>query len=145
MFLTRVTIAAVVSLVCLCAAAWGQTPMPVENPDKFSEEIMRMIYENAVAAVGKAVAETVGQPSLATNIEGSLRVLGDKRFDFTSKVIDNEYGNALRQIVYYAYVENVGFVYFRFNFKRTSRGWIMANFNFKSETNELFPKDFVDR
>jgi hypothetical protein len=26
----------------------------------------------------------------------------------------------------------------------TSTGWILANFNFKSETNELFPKDFVE-
>ena len=33
----------------------------------------------------------------------------------------------------------------RFNFKMSKDGWILANFNFKSETNELFPKDFVDR
>jgi hypothetical protein len=26
----------------------------------------------------------------------------------------------------------------------TSTGWILANFNFKTETNELFPKDFID-
>jgi hypothetical protein len=40
-------------------------------------------------------------------------------------------------------VEDIGFVYFRFNFKMTGTGWVLANFNFKSETEELFPKDFV--
>jgi hypothetical protein len=27
----------------------------------------------------------------------------------------------------------------------TSTGWILANFSFKDETNELFPKDFTER
>jgi hypothetical protein len=26
----------------------------------------------------------------------------------------------------------------------SSNGWILANFIFKTETNELFPKDFVE-
>jgi hypothetical protein len=30
----------------------------------------------------------------------------------------------------------------RFNFEMTGRGCVLANFNFKRETNELFPTDF---
>jgi len=41
-----------------------------------------------------------------------------------------------------SHVENLGFVYFRFNFKMTSKDWVLANFNFKSESAELLPKDF---
>jgi hypothetical protein len=72
-----------------------------------------------------------------------MKILDNKRIDFSKKVIDKEIGGALRQIMYYVYVEDVGFLYFRLNFKMTSTGWILANFTFKSETNELFPKDFT--
>jgi hypothetical protein len=75
-------------------------------------------------------------------VQGALRVFDGKNFDFSKKVIDNEVGGALRQIIHYSYVEQVGFIYFRFNFKMTSKGWVLANFNFKSETNELLRKDF---
>jgi hypothetical protein len=137
-------IAAILGFVCLCATAWGDAK-PVEDPDKFSEEVMRMISANSFAEAGKMLAEATGQPIQTESVAKALQVLDGKRFDFSSKVFDNKFGNALRQIVYYAYVENIGFLYFRFNFKQTSRGWVVANFNFKSETIELFPKDFVDR
>ena len=74
-----------------------------------------------------------------------LKILEDKNFDFTKKVIDKDYSNALRQIVFYSYIKNLGFAYFRFNFKMTSTGWVLANFTFKDETNELFPRDFMER
>ena len=51
-----------------------------------------------------------------------LKILEDKNFDFTKKVVDKDYNNALRQIVFYSYIKNLGFVYFRFNFKMTSTG-----------------------
>ena len=87
---------------------------------------------------------TIGKPEAAETIENGLKLLDGKKFDISKKVIDRDINGALHQIVYYAYVENVGFLYFRLNFKITSTGWILANFNFKSETNELFPKDFVE-
>ena len=74
-----------------------------------------------------------------------LKILEDKNFDFTKKVIDKDYNNALRQIVFYSHIKNLGFMYFRFNFKMTSTGWVLANFTLKDETNELFPRDFMER
>ena len=74
-----------------------------------------------------------------------LQTFEGKKFDFTKKAIDKDYNGALRQIVYYSYVEGLGFIYFRFNFKMTSTGSILAHFSFKDETNELFPKDFTER
>jgi len=44
--------------------------------------------------------------------------------------------------VHYSHIDKLGFVYFRFNFKMTGQGWVLANFNFKRETAELLPKDF---
>ena len=74
-----------------------------------------------------------------------LKILEDKNFDFTKKVIDKDYSNALRQIVFYSYIKNLGFAYFRFNFKMTSTGWVLSNFTFKDETNKLFPREFMER
>jgi hypothetical protein len=88
------------------------------------------------------LSEAIGQPGSLSAMQGALRAFDGKNFDFSKKVIDNEVGGALRQIIHYSYVEQVGFIYFRFNFKMTSKGWVLANFNFKSESAELFPKDF---
>jgi hypothetical protein len=73
-----------------------------------------------------------------------VETISKKRARDVAGMIANTIG-ALRQIVYYSYLEGLGFVYFRFNFKMTSTGWILANFSFKDETNELFPKDFTER
>jgi len=89
-------------------------------------------------------ANPILKPEAAEALTNGLKLLEGRKIDFAKKVIDKDFSNGLRQIVYYAYVENIGFVYFRVNFKMTSTGWILANFNFKSETIELFPKDFVE-
>jgi hypothetical protein len=117
----------------------------VEEPGKYAGEIMRLLSNNDVSTASKMVADTVGKPSYVENIQSALSALTGKKIDYSDKVVDNTFGKSLRQIVYYCYVENVGFIYFRFNFKMSSSGWILANFLFKTETNELFPKDFIDR
>jgi hypothetical protein len=90
------------------------------------------------------ISETIGKPSLAENLQNALNALASKKIGYSDKVVDHSFGKGLRQIVYYCFVENIGFVYFRFNYKMSDHGWILANFIFKTETNELFPKDFVD-
>jgi hypothetical protein len=92
-----------------------------------------------------SLSDTVGNPSYAENLQNALNALTGKKIEYSDKIVDNTYGKSLRQIVYYCFVENIGFIYFRFNFKMSGHGWILANFNFKTETNELFPKDFIDR
>jgi hypothetical protein len=131
-----------ISLYSLIAIAEAQR---VEEPGKYAGEIMSLLSKNDVASVSKMIADTVGKPSYAENLQSALNALTGKKIDYTDKVVDNTFGKSLRQIVYYCFVDNVGFVYFRFNFKMSSSGWILANFIFKTETNELFPKDFIDR
>ena len=116
----------------------------VQDPGKFCDDLFANISPFRSGGIAKKVAAAIGKPEAAESLENAMKILDDKKIDFSKKVIDKEISNALRQIVYYAYVENIGFLYFRINFKMTSTGWILANFNFKSETNELFPKDFVE-
>jgi hypothetical protein len=120
----------------------AQTFRPTDNPEKFAADVVQTIANGASNDAAKTLSEAIGQSGSLSAMQGALRAFDGKHFDFSKKVIDNEVGGALRQIIHYSYVEQVGFIYFRFNFKMTSKGWVLANFNFKSENAELFPKDF---
>ena len=117
----------------------------IDDPDKYAGEVTALLSNNDVASVSKKISDAIGRPSDAEKLQSALNVFTSKKSNYSDKVIDKTFGKSLRQIVYYCFVEDIGFVYFRFNFKMSSRGWLLANFNFKSETNELFPKDFIDR
>jgi hypothetical protein len=133
------------AILALAVPASSAEPVRIGNPDKFSEEIVQTISQKRPRNAADMIANTIGKPDTSEPLQRLLQVFDGKNFDFTKKVIDKDYNGGLRQIVYYSYLEGLGFVYFRFNFKMTSTGWILANFSFKDETNELFPKDFTER
>jgi hypothetical protein len=125
--------------------ALGADPTRVADPENFCAEILNAISSGKPNDAANLIATTIGRADSAGELMKFLKILEDKDFDFTKKVVDKDYNNALRQIVFYSYLKNLGFVYFRFNFKMTSTGWILSNFTFKDETNELFPRDFMER
>jgi hypothetical protein len=120
----------------------AQTPRPIDNPEKFAADLIETIANGDLHDAATTIAETTGQPNLLSTAENGLQIFADRKFDFRKKVVDNEIGGALREIIHYSFVDKLGFIYFRFNFKMTSKGWVMAHFSFKSETKELLPKDF---
>jgi hypothetical protein len=137
-------------VLCLLALSLGTSPAIaepkyVDDPDKYAAEVMRLLVKGDIPTLAKTVTDSIGKPDSADQLKNALGMLGGKTIDYNDKVIDNTFGKGLRQIVYYSFIDGVGFIYYRFNFKMSSKGWILANFNFKTETNELFPKDFVDR
>ena len=117
----------------------------VADPEKFCGEVMNALSSGNPGDAANLIATTIGRADSAGELMRFLKILEDKNFDFTKKVIDKDYNNTLRQIVFYSYIKPLGFVYFRFNFKMTSTGWVLANFTFKDETNELFPREFMER
>jgi hypothetical protein len=125
--------------------ALGADPARVDDPEKFCVEVMNAISSGKPSDAANLIATKVGRADSAGELMKFLKILEDKNFDFTKKVIDKDYSNALRQIVFYSYIKNLGFAYFRFNFKMTSTGWVLSNFTFKDETNELFPREFMER
>jgi hypothetical protein len=124
------------------APVLAQTFRPIDNPEKFAADVVETIANGASSDAASTIIEAAGQPASLSALQSALQLFDGKKFDFSKKVIDNEIGGALRQIIHYSHVERLGFVYFRFNFKMTSKGWALANFNFKSEAAELLPKDF---
>ena len=134
---------ATIIFLTFVTGALADTAIRVQDPAKFSEDLFANISPFKASDIAKKVAATIGKPEAAETIENGLKLLDGKKIDIAKKIVDRDINGALHQIIYYAYVENIGFVYFRLNFKITSTGWMLANFNFKTETNELFPKDFV--
>jgi hypothetical protein len=133
------------AILALAVPASAAEPRRISDLDKFCEEIVQTISNKARREAADVITNSMGKPELSGTLANAMQVFEGKNFDFTKKVVDKGYNGALRQIVYYSYVENLGFAYFRFNFKMTSSGWLLANFAFKDETNELFPKYFIER
>jgi hypothetical protein len=134
------------AILALTVSASAAEPRHIPDPDKFCEEVLSTISNKALGKTVELIADSTGQPDSSTGVlANTLKIFEGKTFDFTRKVINKDYSGGLRQIVYYSYVDKFGFFYFRFNFKMTSSGWILANFAFKDETLELFPKDFIER
>lgn len=132
-------------LICISVPALAAGFIPIEDPDAFSSDILTKLSTKRLAEAATLLVDHMAQPNAAEPLSNALRIFDGKSFNFSSKVIDKEYNNALRQIIYYSYVKDLGFFYFRLNFKASSAGWILTSFTFKAETNELFPKDFTDR
>ena len=136
---------AVIIFFALSSSAFADAPIRIQDPGKFCDDIFANIPQFRSGEVAKTVSMAMGKPENTEAMTNGLKLLDNRKIDYSKTVIDRDFGNSLRQVVHYMYMENIGFVYFRFNFKMTSAGWILASFNFKTETNELFPKDFVDR
>jgi hypothetical protein len=127
-----------------CSAFAADVAVRVQDPSAFCENLFADISPFKAKELAKSIATTIGKQEAAENIENAMKLLDGKKVDFAKKVVDRDINGALRQIIYYTYIQDIGFLYFRFNFKMSGTGWVLANFIFKSETNELFPKDFVD-
>ena len=102
--------------------ALGADPTRVADPENFCAEVLNAISSGKPSDAANLIATTIGRADSAGELMKFLKILEDKNFDFTKKVVDQDYNNALRQIVFYSYIKNLGFVYFRFNFKMTSTG-----------------------
>ncbi len=137
-------ISVLAALLCLIVPALAAEPSRIDDPDRFSGQIFKLISQTKSHDAATQLAKAIGSPEQSAELEKSLKEFEGKKFDFGKKVYDKDYQGALRQIVYYSYFENFGFIYFRFTFKMTSRGWYLTNFFFKESSQELFPKDLIE-
>jgi len=135
-------IAALFSLLLLNSSVIAAEPIRIDNPEQSSEEIMEDFVQQRIPEAARKLAVLVGSPEQQSSIAATLEFLKGKQILYHKKAVDRDFNGALRQIIQYSYVKDVGFVYFRFNYKQSGTGWIMANFLFQSETMELFPPTF---
>jgi hypothetical protein len=126
-------------LCLLTPSAFAAEPSAIADPEKFSEEILTDFAGSRISDIATKISVATGVLEQKPGIESTLKPLDGEKFEYWKKVVDKDYAGALCQIVHYAHVRDVGFTYFRFNYKQTGSGWVLANFNYSNETTELFP------
>lgn len=131
-----------VVILCLTWRVEAVAQEYIVNPDEFSEELISLIAKKQLREFAQRLAAATGKPpESATQIESALKIFEQGNLDYRKKVVDNLIAGALRQIIHYAYIPGVGdgFVYFRFNFKMSSKGWLTRNFIFATQLKICFP------
>jgi hypothetical protein len=102
-------------VLCLLVLSLGSSlavaePKYVDDPDKYAAEVVRLLAKGDMAAVAKMVTDSIGKPDSADQLKNALGILNGKTIDYNDKVIDNTFGKGLRQIVYYSFIDSVGFI-----------------------------------
>lgn len=131
-------------LLCLTAPAAFAAAVPVDDPDRFASDTFALISQSKFQDAAQRIAEAAGDPKFEKKMATALKKIEGRKFDFGKKVYDKDYNGALRQIIYVSYFEKTGFIYFRFTYKMTSRGWFLTDFLFNEGGSGLFPKGFIE-
>lgn len=141
--IARVSLIAFALLFAVCRADAG-TAKIVDDMDATALAMSKAFSEDRVDDFVGMLADLIGTPEQKASLLNTFGVLKGKKAELIDKVVDKSYGTSLRQIVYFLPYSDYNFIYLRFNFKRTGKGWIMANFLYKNETQEIFPPGFVE-
>jgi len=133
-----------VGLLFAAGTATAGEPKYIDDTDAVALAVSKAIGEDRLDDFATMLADLVGSPEQKTALQNSFGTFKGRKADLFDKVVDKSYGTSLRQIVYVLPYTDIDFLYLRFNFKRMGKGWIMANFLYKTETQEIFPPGFVE-
>lgn len=139
----RTTVLAFGLAACLAVPARAEDPAVQADPGAAAQNYTEMIASGRIDEGAKAIAGAIGAADRADSLAGPLGGFRNLKAEVTDKVVDKTYGTSLRQIIYVLNYPTTNFLYLRYNFKRTGKGWMLVDFTFKTETREIFPKDFT--
>ena len=74
--------------------ALGADPTRVADPENFCAEVLNAISSGKPSDAANLIATTIGRADSAGELMKFLKILEDKNFDFTKKVVDKDYNNA---------------------------------------------------
>ena len=132
------------AFLALAPAPARADPVTVADPDKWIDAALQDISQGKTDDFARNFLKLIDKPNLFDSFSGSLKVLGTIGPPaFVEKVHDSKYGTALREVIYVALYRQTDYMYFRFTIKKNRGGWMISNFEFKSEPADLFPKGFV--
>ena len=132
------------AVLALSSAAARADVTIVQDPDKWIEAAIKDIAAGKTDDFAHNFLKLIDKQNVFDAFSEKLRVLS--RIGppaFMEKVQDVKYGTALREVVYVALYRQTDYMYFKFTLKKNNGGWLISNFQFKSEPADLFPKDFV--
>jgi len=113
----------------------------IADQDALALETTTLAISDPAAAVDKVIS--LGNPTSQRDVfVASLKVAQNFQGGIIDKVWDKTYGTTLRQIIYMVSQDGKGTIYFRFNFKRWPKGWVLSNFAFDANDQQMFPPDW---
>jgi hypothetical protein len=94
-------------ILALALPALAAEPPRSLDVDKFCEEFLHKISNEARQEAADLIANSAGKPESSGFLMNATQIFEGKNFDFTKKVVDKGYNGASRQIVYYSYIEDL--------------------------------------
>ena len=140
----RILKLAFIALLALGPVAARADVTVLPDPDKWIETALQDISQGKTDDFARNYLKLIDKSGIFDSFSGNLRVLS--RIGppvFMEKVQDTKYGTALREVTYVALYRQTDYMYFKFTIKKNKGGWLISNFEFKSEAADLFPKGFV--
>jgi hypothetical protein len=132
------------AVLALTGAAARADVVTVQDPDKWIEAAMKDIADGKTDDFARNFLKLIDKPNIFDSFSANLKILNQIAPPvFFEKVQDTKYGTALREVIYLALYRQTDYMYFKFTMKNNKAGWLISNFEFKSEPAELFPKGFV--
>ena len=87
---------ALIATLALTAPAFADAPIRFQDPEKFAIGLFGTPPRINATQMAKTIAATVGKPSVAGALEKPLSIFDGKKIEVFKKVVDNDYGGALR-------------------------------------------------
>jgi hypothetical protein len=116
----------------------------VADPDQWIEQALKDITAGKTDDFARKYLKLIDKTNIFDTFAGNMRVLGTIAPPaFIEKVWEGRYGTSMRETIYLALYNRTDYVYFKFTAKKNHGGWLISNFEFKSEPAALFPKDFL--
>ena len=134
---------------CLAALTFGQPPARADvvilaDPDKWIEQALKDISDGKTDQFARNFLVLIDNEKKFDSFAGNLKVLSRIAPPlFVEKVQDVRFGTVLREVNFVALYGQNDYIYFKFTMKKNRGGWLISNFEFKSEPADLFPKDFA--
>jgi hypothetical protein len=113
------------------------------EPSKIAEELTGVLAVGDAKLLAQRIVTIMGVQDQKASLEGAFGYIAGKKADYSEVVYDKWYGTSLRRIVSIASYSDLTFLYVRYTFKRTRDGWVLVNYDFKTETQDLFPQGYA--
>jgi hypothetical protein len=140
----RIHMIVLAAVLALTGANARADVVVLKDPDAWIETALKDISAGKTDDFARNFLKLIDKPDIFDSFSGNLQVLSRIAPPaFMEKVQDVKYGAALREVIYLALYNQTDYMYFKFTMKKNSGGWLISNFEFKSEPADLFPKDFV--
>jgi hypothetical protein len=122
-----------------------QAQVPIADPAQFSTTFIKQLETSGAEAVSEIIGRAVGNPAGKAALTPHLIPFEKKSSKMYGIASDVDFNGFVRVIIVYTYglIDQSPYLYFRFTFKNSPEGWLLTNFNFKTEPQEAFPAEFL--